>query len=159
MCIEHANKTTQFPKGIAENIMVKIDKFVFPVDFVILDMEEDHRIPIILGRPFLATAHAMIDVFNKNISFEVGDEIITFDLEKSMRFPHLMKHLHAADIIDLSVVNNIQEILPQDHDNSIEPILYQLPEIHEDDDNPALFAANSIDDVKLLQNSKNSPPT
>ncbi|GJT46895.1 putative SWI/SNF-related matrix-associated actin-dependent regulator of chromatin subfamily A member 3-like protein 1 [Tanacetum coccineum] len=57
----------QFPKGIAENVMVKIDKFVFPVDFVILDMEEDHRIPIILGRPFLATAHARIDVFNKNV--------------------------------------------------------------------------------------------
>ncbi|GKB00683.1 hypothetical protein Tco_0828676 [Tanacetum coccineum] len=87
MCIELANKTTQFPKWIAENVVVKIDKFVFPVDFVILDMEEDHRIPIILGRPFLATAHAMIDVFNKKISFEVGDEIITSDLEKSIRFP------------------------------------------------------------------------
>ncbi|GJR51186.1 reverse transcriptase domain-containing protein [Tanacetum coccineum] len=86
-CIELANKTTQFPKGIAENVMVKIEKFVFPVDFVILDMKEDHRIPIILGRPFLATAHAMIDVFNKKISYEVGDEIITFDLEKSMIFP------------------------------------------------------------------------
>ncbi|GJU05805.1 transposon ty3-I gag-pol polyprotein [Tanacetum coccineum] len=160
MCIEHANKTTQFPKGIAENIMVKIDKFVFPVDFVILDMEEDHRIPIILGRPFLATAHAMIDVFNKKISFEVGDEIITFDLEKSMRFPPFNEDTcHAADIIDLSVVNNIQEILQQDHDNSIEPILYQLPKIYEDDDNPVLLAAISIDDVKLLQNSKNSPPT
>ncbi|GJR72090.1 DNA-directed DNA polymerase [Tanacetum coccineum] len=58
MCIDLANKTTQFPKGIAENVMVKIDKFVFPVDFEILDMEEDHRIPIILGRPFLATTHA-----------------------------------------------------------------------------------------------------
>ncbi|GKC43624.1 hypothetical protein Tco_1061346 [Tanacetum coccineum] len=88
MCIELTNKTTQFPKRIAENVVVKIDKFIFPVDFVILDMEEDHRIPIILGRPFLATAHAMIDVFNKKISFEVGDETITFDLEKSMRFPH-----------------------------------------------------------------------
>ncbi|GKB29360.1 uncharacterized protein Tco_0868761, partial [Tanacetum coccineum] len=58
MCIELANKTTKFPKGIAENVVVKIDKFIFPVDFVILDMEEDHRIPIILGRPFLATSHA-----------------------------------------------------------------------------------------------------
>ncbi|GJX02876.1 hypothetical protein Tco_0188792 [Tanacetum coccineum] len=147
MCIELANKTTQFPKGIAENVMVKIDKFVFLVDFVILDMEEDHRIPIILGRPFLATAHAMIDVFNKKISFEVGDEIITFDLEKSMKFPPSNEDTcHAADIVDLSVVSNMKEILPQDHDNSIEPILYQLPEIHEDDDNPALFTTNSIDD-------------
>ncbi|GKB90066.1 reverse transcriptase domain-containing protein [Tanacetum coccineum] len=105
MCIELANKTTQFRKGIAENVMVKIDKFIFPVDFVILDMEEDHRIPIILGRPFLATAHAMIDGFNKKISFEVGDEIITFDLEKSMKFPPSNEDTcHAADIIDLFVV-------------------------------------------------------
>ncbi|GJY96692.1 putative nucleotidyltransferase, ribonuclease H [Tanacetum coccineum] len=136
MCIELANKTTQFPKGIAENVMVKIDKFVFPVDFVILDMEEDHRIPIILGRPFLATTHAMIDVFNKKISFEVGDEIITFDLEKSMKFPPSNEDTcHAADIIDLSV----------------------LPEIHEDNDNPALFTTNSIDDEKPTPKLKELP--
>ncbi|GJS10538.1 reverse transcriptase domain-containing protein [Tanacetum coccineum] len=91
MYIELANKTTQFPKGITKNVMVKIDKVVFPVDFVILDMEEDHRIPIILGRPFLATSYAMIDVFNKKISFKVGDETIIFDLEKSIRFPHQMR--------------------------------------------------------------------
>ncbi|GJV58901.1 reverse transcriptase domain-containing protein [Tanacetum coccineum] len=87
MCIEFANKTTQFPKGIAENVMVKIDKFVFPVDFVILDMEEDHRIPIILGRSFLATVHAMIDVFNKKISFKVGDEYHSLSLKITLRFP------------------------------------------------------------------------
>ncbi|GKA87133.1 reverse transcriptase domain-containing protein [Tanacetum coccineum] len=104
MCIELANKTTQFPKGIVENVVVKIDKFVFPVDFVILDMEENHRIPIILGRPFLATSHAMIDVYNKKISFKVGDEIITFDFEKSMRFPLSDEDTcHSADIIDLSI--------------------------------------------------------
>ncbi|GJS46010.1 hypothetical protein Tco_0596131 [Tanacetum coccineum] len=74
MCIELANKSTQIPKGIAENVIVKIDRFVFLVDFVVLDIKEDHKIPIILGRPFLATAHAMIDVFNKKISFEVGNE-------------------------------------------------------------------------------------
>ncbi|GKA79424.1 putative reverse transcriptase domain-containing protein [Tanacetum coccineum] len=65
MCIELADKSTQIPRGIAENVIVKIDRFIFPVDFVVLDMKEDHKIPIILGRPFLATAHAMIDVFNK----------------------------------------------------------------------------------------------
>nr|GEU38930.1 hypothetical protein [Tanacetum cinerariifolium] len=61
MCIELANKSTQYPWGIAENVIVKIDKFIFPVDFVVLDIKEDHKILIILGRPFLATAHAMID--------------------------------------------------------------------------------------------------
>ncbi|GJW64541.1 reverse transcriptase domain-containing protein [Tanacetum coccineum] len=123
ICIELANKTTQFPKGIAENVVVKIDKFVFPIYFVILDMEEDHKIPIILGRPFLATTHAMID-------------ICPFDEDTC----------HFADIIDLSVIENIKEILPQNHDNSIKPILDHLPAIHEDCNNPNLFAANSIDE-------------
>ncbi|GJV86109.1 putative nucleotidyltransferase, ribonuclease H [Tanacetum coccineum] len=142
MCIELANKTTQFPKEITKNVMVKIDKFVFLVHFVILDMEEDHKIPIILGRLFLATSHAMIDVFNKKISFEVRDEIITFNLEKSMRFPPTDEDTcHSADIIDLSVVDSIKEILPQNYDNSIEPILNHLPE---DCNNPYLFTANSI---------------
>ncbi|GJX37424.1 hypothetical protein Tco_0250727 [Tanacetum coccineum] len=86
MCIELANKSTQHLKGIVENVIIKFDKFIFPVDFVVLDMKEDHKIPIILGRPFLATAHAMIDVFNKKISFKVGNETITFDIEKSMKF-------------------------------------------------------------------------
>ncbi|GJY94331.1 retrovirus-related pol polyprotein from transposon TNT 1-94 [Tanacetum coccineum] len=69
MCIELANNSAQYPRAIAENVIVKIDKFIFLVDFVVLDMKEDHKIPIILGRPFLATAHAMIDVFNKKNIF------------------------------------------------------------------------------------------
>ncbi|GJX73717.1 hypothetical protein Tco_0312312 [Tanacetum coccineum] len=56
------------------------------IDFVILDMKEDSKVPIILGRPFLANAHAMIVVFNKKISLEVGNETITFDIEKSMKY-------------------------------------------------------------------------
>ncbi|GJU70237.1 DNA-directed DNA polymerase [Tanacetum coccineum] len=86
MCIELANKSTQYPRGIAENVIVKIDKFIVPVDFVVMDIKEDHKIPIILGRPFLVTAHAMIDFFNNKIYFRVGNEKITFDLEKSMKF-------------------------------------------------------------------------
>ncbi|GKB55785.1 retrotransposon protein, putative, ty1-copia subclass [Tanacetum coccineum] len=96
-------------------------------------MEEDHRIPIILGRPFLATAHAMVDVFNKKISFKVGDETITFDLEKYKRFPPSDGDTcHSADIIDLFILDNIKKILPPNHVNSIEPILDHLPAIHED---------------------------
>ncbi|XP_022883488.1 uncharacterized protein LOC111400304 [Olea europaea var. sylvestris] len=48
--------------GVIEDVLVKVDKFIFPADFIILDMEEDHDIPIILGRPFLATGRALIDV-------------------------------------------------------------------------------------------------
>ncbi|GJR53219.1 DNA-directed DNA polymerase [Tanacetum coccineum] len=74
MSLELADRSIQYPQRIAEDVLIKIDKFVLPIDFVILDMREDSRIPIILGRPFLATARAMIDVFNKKITLRVGSE-------------------------------------------------------------------------------------
>ncbi|GKB59632.1 serine--tRNA ligase-like protein [Tanacetum coccineum] len=73
MTMEITDRTKSILKGIMENLLVKIDKFIFPVDFVILDMVEDFRMPIILRRPFLATAHADIDVFRKLISLEVEE--------------------------------------------------------------------------------------
>ncbi|XP_076908439.1 uncharacterized protein LOC143565328 [Bidens hawaiensis] len=57
-----ADRSVKYPRGIIENLLVKVDKFVFPVDFVVLDMEADEKVPIILGRPFLRTAKALIDV-------------------------------------------------------------------------------------------------
>ncbi|GKD87770.1 homeodomain-like protein, partial [Tanacetum coccineum] len=72
----------QSPKGIVKNVLVKINKFIFPVDFIILDIIEDVKVPIILGRPMLATAYARIDVFGKMISLEVGTKQITFDINE-----------------------------------------------------------------------------
>ncbi|GJW04492.1 leucine-rich repeat receptor-like protein kinase PXL2 [Tanacetum coccineum] len=97
VCIELANKATQYPRGIAENVIVKIDKFIFLVDFVVLDMKEDHKILIILGRPFLATAHAMTDVFNKKYILKLG-----------MR--------------QSSVLDHVREILPS---NPLESFLFE----------------------------------
>ncbi|XP_073153645.1 uncharacterized protein [Henckelia pumila] len=51
-----------YPSGIVEDVLVKVDKFIFPADFVVLDMEEDQNVPLILGRPFLETGRALIDV-------------------------------------------------------------------------------------------------
>ncbi|GKA13558.1 retrovirus-related pol polyprotein from transposon TNT 1-94 [Tanacetum coccineum] len=74
--VELAKRTVKHPKGIAENMLVGIGKFVFLVDFIILDMPEDVKVPLILGRPFLSTAHAKIDVFKRKIT--LGDEKIIF---------------------------------------------------------------------------------
>ncbi|GKB50096.1 putative reverse transcriptase domain-containing protein, partial [Tanacetum coccineum] len=78
MVIEMADRSMQSPKGIVENVLVKINKFIFLIDFIILDIVEDDKVPIIIRRPMLATAHARIDVFNKKISLEIGTEQITF---------------------------------------------------------------------------------
>ncbi|GJS21123.1 reverse transcriptase domain-containing protein [Tanacetum coccineum] len=91
------DRSTQYPRGIVKNVLIKVDKFVLPIDFVILDMLEDSRILINLGRPFLATARAMIDVFNKKISQDELDDNIhkeTHDLlEKDKSDSFLLKHL------------------------------------------------------------------
>ncbi|GJT40827.1 zinc knuckle CX2CX4HX4C containing protein [Tanacetum coccineum] len=72
MVIELVNNSKRTAHGVVENLLIKIDKFIFPVDFVILGMVEDPRMPIILGRPLLATVHASVDNFRKSISLEVG---------------------------------------------------------------------------------------
>ncbi|GKA34864.1 retrovirus-related pol polyprotein from transposon TNT 1-94 [Tanacetum coccineum] len=78
LTVELADRTVKYPKGIAENVLVGIGKFVFPVDFIILDMSEDVKVPLILGRPFLSTDHAKIDVFKRKITLRVGNEKIIF---------------------------------------------------------------------------------
>nr|GFC24429.1 hypothetical protein [Tanacetum cinerariifolium] len=62
MVLELADRTISKPTGVAENVFVKVGKFYFPADFVILDFVADPRVLLILGRPFLSTAHALIDV-------------------------------------------------------------------------------------------------
>ncbi|GKA00672.1 putative reverse transcriptase domain-containing protein [Tanacetum coccineum] len=78
LTVELADSTVKYPKGIVENVIVGIGKFVFLVDFIILDMPKDIEVPLILGRLFLSTAHAKIDVFKRKITLRVGDEKIIF---------------------------------------------------------------------------------
>ncbi|GKE30493.1 hypothetical protein Tco_1445877 [Tanacetum coccineum] len=85
LIVELADRTVKYPKGIAENMLVGIGKFVFPVDFIILDMPEDIKVPLILERPFLSTAHAKIDVFKRKITLRVGEEKIIFKSIKPAR--------------------------------------------------------------------------
>ncbi|XP_076927092.1 uncharacterized protein LOC143590522 [Bidens hawaiensis] len=72
MSLSLADRSVKYPRGIIENLLVKVDKFVFPVDFVVLDMEADEKVPIILGRPFLRTAKTLIDVYDRKITLRVG---------------------------------------------------------------------------------------
>ncbi|XP_042041311.1 uncharacterized protein LOC121786748 [Salvia splendens] len=60
--LQMADRTVTYPKGIVEDVLLMVHDFIFPVDFVVLDMEEDVNVPLILGRPFLATGKALIDV-------------------------------------------------------------------------------------------------
>ncbi|GJT15690.1 zinc knuckle CX2CX4HX4C containing protein [Tanacetum coccineum] len=83
MVIEMADDTKCIPKGIVKNLLIKIDKFILPIDFVILDMIEDFRMPIILGRPLLTTAHAKVDIFRNTISLEDGNKKVIFKMRSN----------------------------------------------------------------------------
>ncbi|GKA28540.1 reverse transcriptase domain-containing protein, partial [Tanacetum coccineum] len=78
MILELADRSTTSPSGIAEDVFVKVGKFHFPADFVVVDYVVDPRVPLILGRPFLRTARALIDVYGEELTLRVHDEAITF---------------------------------------------------------------------------------
>ncbi|KAL8473391.1 hypothetical protein ACS0TY_030285 [Phlomoides rotata] len=86
MNLQLADRTVTYPRGIVEDVLVKVDKFIFPVDFFVLDMVEDKAIPLILGRPFLATGGAMINVRNGELTLDVGGEKVSFNIFKAMKF-------------------------------------------------------------------------
>lgn len=72
--LQLADRSIKHPRGVVEDVLVKIDKFIFPADFIVLDMEEDGDIPLILGRPFLATGRTLIDVQQGKHILRVQDE-------------------------------------------------------------------------------------
>ena len=78
MCLQLADQSVHYPKGMAENVPVRIQNFLIPVDFVILDMEIDSKTPLILGRPFLSTADATIDVRARKVHLNINGKKETF---------------------------------------------------------------------------------
>nr|GEX93254.1 reverse transcriptase domain-containing protein [Tanacetum cinerariifolium] len=77
MVLELADRTISKPTRVAENVFVKVDKFYFPADFVVLDFIADPRVPLILGRPFLSTTHAIINVHEREIILRLEKQSLT----------------------------------------------------------------------------------
>ena len=85
MNLQMEDRTMTQPKGVLEDVLIKVGKFIFPVDFVVMDMEEDTKVPLLLGRPFLATGAALIDVKKGELTLWVGEEAVHFNLNKSLK--------------------------------------------------------------------------
>ena len=100
----------QHPRGIIENALIKVGKFIFPADFVILDMEEDDTVPIILSRPFLATGKAQINVQDGELKLRVQGDGVTFHVFQPMKHPdddpnEDIPELHHKEILQGDSVN------------------------------------------------------
>ncbi|GKB26876.1 reverse transcriptase domain-containing protein [Tanacetum coccineum] len=107
MNVRLADRSFQYPVGIAKSMLVEVGKFTFPADFVILEMEEDNLVTLILRRPFLHTADAVIRVQQKQLNLGVGTERMIFNIDSAM------KHSYSNDDTCFSI-DVIDEILEED---------------------------------------------
>ncbi|GJS54522.1 reverse transcriptase domain-containing protein [Tanacetum coccineum] len=113
MTLELADRSITEPIGIAKDVRLMVGKFQFPADFVVVDFEPDPRVPLILGRSFLKTSRALIDVYEGEITLRVGKEAITFNLDQTSRYTANYNHMTAnrIDVIELASEEYSQEVL------------------------------------------------
>ncbi|CAL1405940.1 unnamed protein product [Linum trigynum] len=115
MTLQLADRSVVHPRGIVEDLLVKVGKFTYPVDFVILDISEDTEVPLILGRPFLATAKALIDVHDGTLVLRDGEERITFSVADTIPASsplHAVSHQEHESVVYPSVLPILQEPPP-----------------------------------------------
>ena len=108
--LQMADQSVKLPIGVVEDMPVRIGRYFVPIDFVIVEMEEDAHSPLLLGRPFLNTAKAIIDVNGGIISFTIGDDKITFHINRTMKYPsHEKRSICRVDLIEEAVQEVIDE--------------------------------------------------
>ncbi|GJZ24710.1 reverse transcriptase domain-containing protein [Tanacetum coccineum] len=112
MILELADRSTTRPARIAEDVFVKVGKFHYSVDFVVVDYIIDPWVPLILRRPFLRTARALIDVYGEELTLRVDDEAITFKVRQTSRYSYNnSESVNRIDAIDVSCEEYAQEFL------------------------------------------------
>nr|GEV19140.1 reverse transcriptase domain-containing protein [Tanacetum cinerariifolium] len=111
--IPKTDRSITRPKGVAEDVFVKVWKFHFPTDFVVVDFEAGPRVPLILGRSCLRTSRALIDVYGEEITLRVNDESITFNLNQTMRYSWTYddNSVNRVDVIDISCEEFVQDVM------------------------------------------------
>ncbi|XP_070035549.1 uncharacterized protein [Nicotiana tomentosiformis] len=111
MRLQIAYRTMKRPLGIIDDVLVWVDKFILPADFVILDCEVDYKVPIILGRPFLATGKELVDAETGELTFRVGDEKVVFYVCKSMRRPNSNEVCSFVDLVTEVIVDDTSAMI------------------------------------------------
>ncbi|MCH95107.1 hypothetical protein A2U01_0016081, partial [Trifolium medium] len=86
--LQIADRSICYPQGKIEDVLVRVDKFIFPADFIIMDFTADEDTPILLGSPFLATGRTLIDVEKGELTMRVNNQEVTFNVLKAMEYPH-----------------------------------------------------------------------
>ncbi|GJZ71722.1 reverse transcriptase domain-containing protein [Tanacetum coccineum] len=112
MILELADRSTTSPSGIAEDVFVKVGKFHFPADFIVIYYVVDPWVTLILGRPFLRMARALIDVYGEELTLRVDDEAVTFKVGQTLRYSYNdAVSINRIDVIDVGCEEYAQEVL------------------------------------------------
>ena len=151
--LQMADRSMVKPEGLLEDVLVTVGKFGFPVDFIILDMEEDSQVPLLLGRPFLATGATLIDMQKGVLTLRVGEEAAAFNLIKSMQNIDI-------DRENCNVVDDVYTYNPDVHNDCIAQIFINEKEINsqyiEDDYSDCPYNSfHSIETVLSLKQNRN----
>ncbi|CAL9011037.1 unnamed protein product [Prunus brigantina] len=107
--LQLADRSVTYPKGIIEDVLIKVKQFVLPADFLVLDMEEDRDIPLLLGHPFLATAGTLIDVQQGTLTLRVQVESVEFKVFEAVKKPRDLEECSRIDLLDPIVHVNYLE--------------------------------------------------
>ncbi|XP_070023051.1 uncharacterized protein [Nicotiana sylvestris] len=109
--LQMADRSMKQPLGIIDDVLVRVEKFILPADFVILDCEVDYEVPIILGRPFLATGKALVDIEVGELTFRLGDEKVVFHVCKSMKQPDSIEVCSFVDLVTAVIVDDTSAMI------------------------------------------------
>ncbi|GKC28733.1 reverse transcriptase domain-containing protein [Tanacetum coccineum] len=165
MTLELVDRTISQPIGIAEDVYVKVGKFHLQADFVVVDFDADPRVPLILGRSFLKTGRALIDVYEGELTLRVRKEAITFNLDQTSRYSSNYDDMttNRIDVIEMACDEYSQEVLGfSDVISNGNPTLYYDPIIStssptltpfEDSD----FLLEEVDAFLALEDDPTSP--
>ncbi|GJT81230.1 reverse transcriptase domain-containing protein [Tanacetum coccineum] len=112
MILELVDRTISTLTGIAEDVFVNVRTFFFPADFVVVDYISNPRVPLILGRPFLRMAHALIDVHVEQMTLRHDDQFVTFKVGDTKTFSYnIIESVNRVDVIDIACEEYVQEVL------------------------------------------------
>ncbi|XP_070007220.1 uncharacterized protein [Nicotiana sylvestris] len=124
-----ADRLMNRPLGIIDDVHVRVDKFILPDDFVILNCEVDYEVAIILGMPFLAMGKALVDVEAVELTFRVGDEKVIFHVCKSMKQPNSTEVCSFVDLVTAMIVGDTSAMI--NVEDPLEAVLLNL-DVNED---------------------------
>nr|GEU74227.1 DNA-directed DNA polymerase [Tanacetum cinerariifolium] len=157
--LELADRSTTRPASIAENVFVKVGKFHFPIDFVVVDYVVDPRVLLIIRIPFLRAGRALIDVYGEELTLHVDDEAITFKVGQTSKYSyHDAESINGVNVMDISCEEYVQEVLG--FFDNFKRDIYLLEELLNNDPSLSRLPPKelNVEGIKTIKSYIDEPP-